>query len=246
MESPAVGAEVKDVLAALRAAQKSNRGAPAYSRFINRPLGRVLAAITFKLGLSPNQVTGLSALSTFSGIGLLALAEPSVGVTVSVGLFLILGYGLDSADGQLARLRGGGTQAGEWLDHMADCAKHATIHLSILLSLYRFGGLESEALLLIPITYSALDSILFFGFILTDRIRKPHKPALAVDETARPSVLRSLLAAPTDYGLLCLIIFALPFPSVFVPLYGLLMLGTAGYLTMALPKWYADIKTVAT
>ena len=56
---------------------------------------------------------------------------------VVVSLLLILGYALDSADGQLARLLGGGTPEGEWLDHVIDSAKLATIHLAVLVSLYR-------------------------------------------------------------------------------------------------------------
>jgi len=233
-----------DSVRALRQAQKSNRGAPLYSRFVNRRLGRLFAAAAYQLGLTPNQVTGISALFTFSGIAGLALWPPSILMAATVGLLLIVGYALDSADGQLARLRGGGSPAGEWLDHVCDAAKHSTIHLAVLVSLYRFGDFGTDMVLLMPLAYSAVDSVLFFGFILTDHMRKPRGPTLAVDDKDSPSTLRSLLAAPTDYGLLCVVFLTFAFPSVFVLLYGLMLLGSAGYLVLALPKWYRDVARI--
>jgi hypothetical protein len=62
----------------LSGAQKGAAGAPAYSRFVNRRLGRFLAALAFHAGLTPNAVTGISAAFTATGIGVLALA-PLVG-----------------------------------------------------------------------------------------------------------------------------------------------------------------------
>jgi hypothetical protein len=73
-------------------------------------------------------------------------------------------------------------------------------------------------------------------------MRKPQGPALAVADTTRPSLLRSLASVPTDYGLLCVIFLTFGFRSVFVVLYGLMLLGTAGHLCLALPKWYRDVK----
>jgi hypothetical protein len=61
----------------LRNAQKRTPGAPAYSLYVNRPLGRVLAAGAYQLGLTPNQVTYLSALFSLAGIVLLAVSRPS-------------------------------------------------------------------------------------------------------------------------------------------------------------------------
>ncbi|MPV36577.1 CDP-alcohol phosphatidyltransferase family protein [Georgenia subflava] len=226
---------------ALRTAQKSNRGAPIYSRLVNRPVGRVFAALAHQVGLTPNQVTGVSAIFTFTAIVLVALVPPSPAAAATVALLLMIGYGLDAADGQLARLLGSGSPAGGWLDHVCDSAKTATIHLAVLVSMYRFADLPTDLLLLVPICYSIVDSVLFFGFILTDSLRRPSGPALAQAENARPSVLRSVLAAPTDYGILCLIFFAFAWPQVFLVPYGILMLGTAGYLLLALPRWYRDI-----
>src|SRR4051812_44202085 len=91
----------------LSAAQKGAAGAPAYSRFVNRPAGRVLAALAHRAGLTPNAVTGLSAVVTLSGLVLLVTVRPLWWEGPAVAALLLLGYALDSADGQLARLRGG-------------------------------------------------------------------------------------------------------------------------------------------
>ena len=62
---------------ALKAAQKTSKGAPAYSRFVNRPFGRALAAIAYVLGRTPNQLTVLSAACTYSALAIIALVEPA-------------------------------------------------------------------------------------------------------------------------------------------------------------------------
>ena len=105
--------DLRTTVRRLAAAQKGATGAPAYSRFVNRPLGRLFAALAFHAGLTPNAVTAVSAAFTTTGVALLALAPPSVPMGLAVAACLVLGYALDAADGQLARLRGGGSPAGE-------------------------------------------------------------------------------------------------------------------------------------
>jgi len=66
--------------------------------------------------MTPNAITAISAMFSAAAILLIALAEPQWWSGLAVWLLLALGYAFDSADGQLARLRGGGSPAGEWLD----------------------------------------------------------------------------------------------------------------------------------
>src|SRR6476619_4589244 len=54
-------------LEALKAAQKPSRGTAAYSRLVNRPAGRVVAAAAHTRGLSPDGATAISA--TMSALG---------------------------------------------------------------------------------------------------------------------------------------------------------------------------------
>jgi len=227
-----------EVVARLAAAQKARApGAPAYSIYVNRPLGRLLAAAAYLGGLTPNAVTAISAVFTFSGIVIIALVPPSPLTGVGIGLLLILGYALDSADGQVARLRGGGSPAGEWLDHVVDAAKISSLHLAVLISWFRFLELPSELLLLVPLGFAIVAAVLFFAMILNDflRVRNDHRVRSA------GGGIRSLLVLPTDYGVLCIAFLLFGIPAVFVPLYGILFVANAAFALLALPKWFREI-----
>lgn len=101
---------VVDAYHRLARAQKGHaRGAPAYSVYVNRRIGRVLAAVAYRIGLTPNQVSIISAVHSFVAIGLIAFGPVNVPMGLLIALLLVLGYAWDSADGQVARLRGGGS-----------------------------------------------------------------------------------------------------------------------------------------
>ena len=77
----------RDTLRRLAGAQKPAAfGSPAYSRFVNRRIGRYLAAGAFQLGLTPNQVTAVSAVFSLAGILTIALVEPAWWVGLVVAL----------------------------------------------------------------------------------------------------------------------------------------------------------------
>lgn len=227
-----------EVLARLAAAQKARaHGAPAYSIFVNRPLGRLLAAAAYVAGLSPNAVTAISAAFTFSAIIIIATIPPTLWSGLLIGFLLIIGYALDSADGQVARLRGGGSPAGEWLDHVVDAAKLSSLHLAVLVSWHRFVELPTQLLLLVPIGFSIVAAVLFFAMILNDFLRVRD----GRDARSAGGGIRSLLLLPTDYGVLCFVFLLLGAPTVFVPLYALLFVANAAFAVVALPKWFRQI-----
>lgn len=225
----------------LAGAQKGAAGAPAYSRFVNRRLGRLFAALAYHAGLTPNAVTGISALFTGTGIALLALAPVSWAVGVAVAACLVLGYALDAADGQLARLRGGGSAAGEWLDHMVDALKIASLHIALLIGLYRSGAVADQ-FLLVPLGFSVVSVVLFFATLLNEAMRAQRGAVTRAARTdERPGTLRSLLVAPTDYGVLCLVFVLLGATDVFLAVYGALFAATALYLALASVKWFKEM-----
>jgi phosphatidylglycerophosphate synthase len=227
----------------LKDAQKSTPGAPAYSLYVNRPLGRVLAAAAHQLRLTPNQVTYLSALCSLVGIVVLAVLPPTWLTGVGVCVALVLGYALDSADGQLARLRGGGSAVGEWLDHMIDSAKVSSLHLAVLVSFFRHNSLGSTAWLLVPLGFTVVSAVHFFGMILVDQLVRIARARTGAPPPPRvpASPVRTLLKIPTDYGVLCLIFLVLGAPVVFFGAYSVLALGSAGYLVLVLRKWRGDV-----
>ncbi|MFF1823065.1 CDP-alcohol phosphatidyltransferase family protein [Kribbella sp. NPDC058245] len=229
-----------EVVARLSRAQKPSAGTPAYSRFVNRRIGRVFAATAFLAGRTPNQVSITSGLCSLAGIALIATVRPSFGLALAVTALLVLGYGLDSADGQLARLRGGGSPLGEWLDHMIDSVKIVLLHSAVLISFFRFDAFSNELLLLVPLAYVCLSSVLFFGLILIDQLRHRHGDVQKPNQRG-DSVLKSLLIAPTDYGVLCLVFLAFGNPSLFVVLYGALLAINLLFLGAAVVKWYREM-----
>jgi len=236
-------AGVRATLRTLSAAQKGSTGAPAYSRFVNRPLGRLFAALAFSAGLTPNAVTGLSAACTFTGVALVALVAPSVPVGLAVAACLVLGYALDAADGQLARLRGGGSPAGEWLDHMVDAAKLLSLHLAVLVGFYRFGPGETDWLLLVPLAYCIVDGTTFFAMMLNEALRAQHGVSTRAARTdEKVGRLRSLLTLPIDYGTLAWLFVLSGAPVLFVPAYTAMFLVATVFLALAAVKWFREME----
>ena len=229
-------------LARLGGAQKGALGAPAYSRFVNRRMGRFLAAVAYHAGLTPNAVTGISAAFSATGIAVLALVAPSWPMGVAVAACLVVGYELDSADGQLARLTGGGSLSGEWLDHTVDSIKVVAFHLVVLVALQRNFDLDLRWLL-VPLAFAVASSVHFFGMILVDLFRRLRaaEPGGRPAVQPTPSRLTSLLKIPTDYGVLCLAMVLLGFHGPFLTVYTVLAAAMVGYTALVLGKWGRDI-----
>ncbi|WP_449374621.1 CDP-alcohol phosphatidyltransferase family protein [Arthrobacter psychrolactophilus] len=219
--------------------------APAYSRFVNRKMGRYLAAWAFRAGLSPDAVTGISATLTYAGIILLVLLPPSTMLGFVICFLLVLGYAFDSADGQVARLEGGGTAAGEWLDHMADAIKISALPLFMVIGFYRFDVVP-RMWLLIPLAGAIVGSALFFGMILTEQLRRFNGKAMKSATTQSGDVgwIRSLMVIPMDYGVLCLSFVFLGQIPLFILIYTLITAATACFCVLAAVKWHKDLKTL--
>lgn len=222
-------------------AQKGHaRGAPAYSVYINRRLGRVFAALAHRAGLTPNQVSVLSAVHTFVAIGLIAFAPVSGGVGLLIALLLVLGYAWDSADGQVARLRGGGSPQGEWLDHFIDTVKISALHLAVLVGLHRVMPSDSSWELVIPLVFSVAATTTFTAMLLNDLLKGKHAVA-STHERGGGTLVRSLLVLPTDFGLVCLVFVLWGWTPIFLAVYGLLAAVAVAFLVMAAAKWFREM-----
>lgn len=231
---------VVDAYHRLARAQKGHaRGAPAYSVYVNRRIGRVLAAVAYRIGLTPNQVSIISAVHSFIAIGLIAFGPVNVPMGLLIALLLVLGYAWDSADGQVARLRGGGSPQGEWLDHFIDTLKIASLHLAVLIGLYRVLP-DTPLLLLIPIVFSIVATTTFSGMLLNDLLKGKHAVA-STHERGGGTLLRSLILLPTDFGLVCLVFVLWGWTPAFLVGYGALCLATVLFLALAAVKWFREI-----
>lgn len=243
----------RDAYVTLRKAQKPAYGAPAYSRWVNRPAGRVLAAAAYRLGMSPNQVTAVSALFTYAGIAVVALVRPMPATSVAAAILLLVGYALDSADGQLARLTKSGRPSGEWLDHVIDMGKVCLLHGSIAVSWARWGvpgrGWDEGWAVGIPVLFLTVSVVAFFGWLLSDLLVRISRargasvaPALSTAAPAAAPALRSILRLPSDYGLLALT-FLVYSTWVFPVAYTLLLVANSAILAAALPTWFRQVRS---
>ncbi len=234
----------RDVVRRLAAAQKpAARSAPAYSRFVNRRIGRYIAAWAYRVGLSPNGVTAISAVWTFAAIALLIIFPPSWMLGIGVALLLLIGYAFDSADGQVSRLTGRSSPAGEWLDHMVDATKVVTMPLALGLG-FLLHDAVAEPWLLVPLASAVVSSVLFFGMILTEQLRRQHgRASVAADAPGRPWWLRAVAVLPMDYGVLCLSFVLLGVLPAFLLVYTLLFVATAAFTLLASASWFRELRS---
>ncbi|MFG2328018.1 CDP-alcohol phosphatidyltransferase family protein [Streptomyces sp. NPDC048604] len=232
---------VGTALSELRSAQKTAKGVSLYSRFVNRPVGRYLAAGSYALGLTPNQVTLVSALFSFAAIAGLALGGPSWALGVLVWLGLAVGFAFDSADGQLARLRDGGSPLGEWLDHVVDCAKLTALHSAVLIAFYRdrdHFGTTDDTWLLVPLGFQLAAVVTFFGGLLTEKLKPKPAPGTPA---AQPSTLRAVALLPVDHGVFCLVFLLLGGGGLFRWAYTALGAAAVLFLIAFLTKWAREL-----
>jgi phosphatidylglycerophosphate synthase len=229
-----------------RAQKPAARSSPAYSRYVNRRIGRYIAAGAYRAGISANGVTAISAVITFASIALLVLFPPSLWLGIVVGGGLLLGYAFDSADGQVSRLTGSSSPSGEWLDHMVDSTKASTLPIALAIGFYRFEVVPVEWLL-VPLAFAIVSAVLFFCMILTEQLRRQHGvQSLAPTDPGSASWVRALLVAPMDYGVLCLSFVLLGWVPAFVVVFTLIAAASALFLALAAVKWFRELSALTT
>ncbi|MCU1656625.1 MAG: CDP-alcohol phosphatidyltransferase, partial [Pseudonocardiales bacterium] len=232
--------------------QKSNRGAAGYSRWVNRRLGRQIAAVAYLRGLTPNQVSAISAVFTFAAIAAIAVFRSSWVVGVAAAAGLLVGYAFDSADGQVARLRGGGSPAGEWLDHVLDALKVSAFHIAIAIAWFRFFDLRHPSLLLVPLGFAVVSAVFFFALVLSDMLRRVERlkagqsgvTTASLDPTERAPILRSLVVLPNDYGVLALSVVLIGAQTAFVVVYTALFAANALFLAAGCVRWFREMRSL--
>lgn len=223
----------------LGAAQKSKNG-PLYTVYVNRFFGRRLAAIADLLGMTPNQVTLASAACTFSAVAVLAVAPNTIVLVAVVTGLLLLGFALDAADGQLARLRGGGSRAGEWLDHMVDAVKVTAIHGAVLVHLYRSTDV-AEGWLLLPIAFATVHGGRYFAQILSEQLGR-SEPTTRQSVQMADSPVKRIAGLWVDYGVMCWMFATLVDPDLFVIVYAAFLLANALHFVLACRHRFSELR----
>lgn len=227
-----------EALHSLRQAQKPSTGVSLYSRWINRPLGRVFAATAASLGIGPNGVTAISALVTSGGLMLLILAPAATATGLAVAVLLVLGFALDSADGQVARLTGTSSAAGEWLDHVVDAGKMVAVHGAVLIGLWRDGAEPLWAG--IALGYQLVSVVFFAALTLFPLLRRGGREA-----PGQPSALRAAMLLPADYGILALAFVLWGIQPAFLVVYTALFVATTLIAAALCAKWFRGLSAAA-
>src|SRR5919197_1532022 len=112
-----------------------------------RPLGARIACALYPTRVSPDLVTLWSLVLGLAAGHLFVYARPSLNA-LGFALFVVSDI-FDSADGQLARLRGTSTRAGRILDGLSDNARFSNLYLNLLARLISAGWAWSTALVLV-------------------------------------------------------------------------------------------------
>lgn len=207
---------VEEATAALAAAQKPGRGVPAYLRWVNRPLGGRFAVFAAARGMTPNHVTALSAACGAVAVAVLCLwIAPAAGPVAA--LLLLIGYVLDSADGQLARIQRTGGPAGEWLDHVVDGIRGPAVHVALAVHLYRADA--PEWILAVCLLFSVIVSSWFLSQLLAEKLT----PASRASPGEGAGIADSFMKQPQDVSTTYAVIALLPLTAVFSLIYPALL-----------------------
>ncbi len=221
-------------------AQKSGTGVPWYMRVVNRRLGRGFAALASPTRVTPNHLTAASFLAFLAGASLLATVTPGVAMAVASMLLLQLGFALDAADGQLSRLRGTGSAAGEWLDHVVDSARHLLFHVAVLVGFVRFTDLPDAAMAL-PLGFAVVSSVRFFAQILAEQLAR-RDPMAEPDSVPR---FGTWIQAPADTGLNNLVVVLWPWTTAFVSVYAVLAILNTLLLAATVIRRHRELERLA-
>lgn len=213
-------------------------------RHVNRRLGRLLAAGCHVVGLTPNQVTVASGLVSVLALLLLAVVPLQPAWLVAVVALLLLGFALDSADGQLARLTHSGGPAGEWLDHVIDAFRQVLIPLTIAYVMLERTGLPLVATA-VPLTLLLVTSVRFFAQILAGKLRQEAgRPEVPGDPPRRAVDLAALIQVPADVSTLYLVLLLLPWPSAFLVALSVLVVANTLLLVTTLHRRFRELRSL--
>ena len=136
-------------------------GGSPLTQLLSQRIGAVLAWAAYRIGLSPSSVT-LGGISTFLGGAVLyALLPAGPGATACCFVVFQLGYGIDCADGQLARATHSTSRFGAWLDVACDYLRNIFLALALAQHLI-FRGFATEV------------STVIAGLLLSGNVVKLH------------------------------------------------------------------------
>ena len=129
------------------------------------PVASRLTLVAAALRLSPNLITTLSL-----GVGIVAAWRFWDGALVAGAILFHVSFTIDCVDGKLARLTGGGTPFGPWLDYAADRARVVAVTYGLLLGQWRITGEAIHVYLAVAVVFA--DMMRYIDVLQEDRLRR--------------------------------------------------------------------------
>ncbi|MBX3248730.1 MAG: CDP-alcohol phosphatidyltransferase family protein [Myxococcales bacterium] len=148
----------------------------AFDSAFCRPIARRIAKAAAPTRLQPNHITAIA--TVFGVTGGVLFAFPGYGPLYGALLYLTMMV-VDCADGDLARLRGGGTWRGRILDGLGDMVSFIAVHVGVWLHLWFYDPtffdytLHPAALFVLM---SAAGLSVIWGSTTLDGIKQKLKP----------------------------------------------------------------------
>lgn len=220
----------------LAKAQKPGAGVPAYMRWVNRRAARPVAAFAHAARISPNTITWISLALSAAAFAMLILAPRTGWMSALIAGLLAAAFVFDSADGQTARLAGGGSPSGEWLDHVVDSLRTPALHVVVAMAAWMHG--LPAYLSVAALTLSLVVSTQFMSQILAEQLTRR-----AGATVRRGSTVQSWILLPTDPGIWAWSFLVWWSDVLFTGLY--LTLGACAVLhsVVSLRRRYLDLST---
>jgi phosphatidylglycerophosphate synthase len=211
---------IKNNYKQLAGSQKKGAGTPAYTRFVNRWLGRLFASILACFNTSPNIVSLVSGLITITSLLLFTIIEDITIIKSSLLVIsLYFAYALDSSDGQLARLLNKQSKQGEWLDHTLDAIKIPLSHGVAIYLIYN-NSIPNPGWIIFYLAILSFACANFLSGILKSKLKPNNSTNINMLSKHKTSI-RSFLTLPLDYGVFILLFFFLFNNQLFFIIYSL-------------------------
>lgn len=178
----------------------------------------------------------LSAALSLTGLGVLIIAGPTWWASSAAAILLAAGYVFDSADGQVARLTGAKSAAGEWLDHVVDAMRTPAMHLTVavvtVLHRPELAWLAAVALL-----FTVLSAGQFMSQILAEQLVRNS----GGEHDESTGLRKSLFLLPTDTGVLCWSFVLWMFAPLFAVFYSLLFAANLVHTVASMRRKYLKL-----
>jgi hypothetical protein len=123
-----------------------------------------------------------------------------------------------------------------------DAVKACSLHLAVLICWFRFTDLAS-GWLLVPVGFSIAATIIFFGLVLSDLLRRLNRGSaqMILKREGKTSLIYSLAVAPFDYGVFTLTFLLFAWMPAFVVVYVLLFAANVLILPVVLTRWFREM-----